>query len=155
MYEPTVLFKHLNLNFHQLKLDLHRINTSLAIIMTMLLSLGIVSSENDGLGSTYQNVTVEELPTIDGANMQQVLIISPFVPIIYFSVLLTIILLSIFLSWKRNVIDERKRIVREMKKMERPPSYTRIYFSEDPPEYHDIVTKLEEAGDDDVQMISI
>ena len=127
--------------------------------MTMLLSLGIVKND----------FTTEEASTIavhldqgyaenNEARMEKILILSPVITILYFSVLLGIVLFSIFISYRKNirrlVMEERQNIVIEMKKLDRPPSYTRIYFSDDPPLYRDIVigTKQEE---EDVALITL
>ena len=133
--------------------------------MTMLLSLGIVKTDYTTEVSTHAIDTddLESDAENNEAKLEKLLILSPVVTILYLSVLLGIVLLSIILSYRRNigrlVMEEKRQIVIEMKKLDRPPSYTRIYFSEDPPEYRDVVmeTNREETEDcmEDVQLISL
>ena len=131
----------------------------------MLLSLGIVKTDYTTEVSTHAIDTddLESDAENNEAKLEKLLILSPVVTILYLSVLLGIVLLSIILSYRRNigrlVMEEKRQIVIEMKKLDRPPSYTRIYFSEDPPEYRDVVmeTNREETEDcmEDVQLISL
>ena len=133
--------------------------------MTMLLSLGIVKTDYTTEVSTHAIDTddLESDAENNEAKMEKLLILSPVVTILYLSVLLGIVLLSIILSYRRNigrlVMEEKRQIIIEMKKLDRPPSYTRIYFSEDPPEYRDVVmeTNREETEDcmEDVELISL
>ena len=131
----------------------------------MLLSLGIVKTDYTTEVSTHAIDTddLESDAENNEAKLEKLLILSPVVTILYLSVLLGIVLLSIILSYRRNigrlVMEEKRQIVIEMKKLDRPPSYTRIYFSEDPPEYRDVVmeTNREETEDcmEDVELISL
>ena len=131
----------------------------------MLLSLGIVKTDYTTEVSTHAIDTddLESDAENNEAKLEKLLILSPVVTILYLSVLLGIVLLSIILSYRRNigrlVMEEKREIIIEMKKLDRPPSYTRIYFSEDPPEYRDVVmeTNREETEDcmEDVELISL
>eukprot|EP00092_Neocalanus_flemingeri_P018797 GFUD01020355.1.p1 GENE.GFUD01020355.1~~GFUD01020355.1.p1 ORF type:complete len:152 (-),score=23.85 GFUD01020355.1:84-500(-) len=138
--------------------------------MTMLLSLGIIKADFTTEESTHA-VEIDQVNEDNSeAKLDKLLILTPLVTILYFSVLLGIILLSIILSYRRNIgrmyREERRRIVIEMKNLDRPPSYTRVYFSEDPPEYRDIESsgdktvvepnwKEAKASLDDVYLISL
>eukprot|EP00091_Calanus_sinicus_P019629 TRINITY_DN4992_c0_g1_i1.p1 TRINITY_DN4992_c0_g1~~TRINITY_DN4992_c0_g1_i1.p1 ORF type:complete len:130 (-),score=41.95 TRINITY_DN4992_c0_g1_i1:86-475(-) len=129
--------------------------------MAMLVALGVVKN----------GFTTEEAPTNavqleqgdvenNEVRMEKLLILSPAIAILYFIVLLGIVLFSIFTSYRKNlrrlVMEERQNIVIEMKKLDRPPSYTRIYFSDDPPQYRDIVIgSKHEDDDDDVPLITL
>merc|ERR1711915_383617 len=73
------------------------------------------------------------------ANKEQVMSLTPVVTIIYFSILLGIILVTICLSYRTNLrrltLEEKKHIVMQY---DRPPSYTMIVFPDDPPPYSDL-----------------
>ena len=64
--------------------------------------------------------------------------INTFLCVIYFSFLVTAIIVSVFSN--KRMGDEERRSARIMyrRRKDKPPSYTQIYFNDDPPQYHEI-----------------
>merc|ERR1712129_414350 len=120
-------------------------------IMSLLGTLGIARN-----GYTTEKSSIS---SHDEARMEKLLILSTVITIFYFTVLLGIILFSVFLSYRKNnrrlILEEREQIVIERRKLDSPPSYSRIYFSEEPPQYQEIGVPTKQEETDDVPLISL
>ena len=106
---------------------------------------------------------------------EKVIILSPVVTMVYFAVLIGIVLYSVMSNYRRGRESRRREIVVDIRGTgsDLPPSYTLIFFSEEPPSYPAIYTEppsyqestalqttntakhSENCDDDDVLLISL